>query len=150
MAIRLVLQLNLADATAEAGVGKIPLGRAIETLTVAMQRLPELAQKLDANQGMGFFSGDPGDGVEALHIHFDLHEDDALKLEEGALPLAEIVGPMTLDPITVMDDDRLAWLPTASSRRASRGPGQRPISSSTFKAARDSRIARSGRGPSAA
>ncbi len=108
--------LNLAQETADPVVGELTLKEARDRLEDGLQRLKELAIKLEH----------PTPGVLAPEPEFTLlleHDDESLGTERphlpfggtltaqmplgvlAAEPLSEIVGPLELDPLTVADDD---------------------------------------------
>lgn len=100
-------QLYLRHTLADELLGAIGLGEAIEVLTDALERLPELAEQLDQGVAEGFFSGSLEGTPGKFRVHFDYDDDlSALELSLGAADLASLVGPMALDPITVADDGR--------------------------------------------
>ncbi len=95
--------LNLAQATSHPLVGKLSLAEAISRLKTAMENLPELARDLDAATGAGVFSGSADPQGTRWQVAFEF-DDDEPDLAGAALPLADFVQPMDLDPITVADD----------------------------------------------
>ena len=127
--------LDLADALSDPIVGALSLSDAREQLADGMRRLPELAAQMDDPGAMAMLgtasATEPGswflelDHEPALGFSprpqlpfegtatglFPLFPDLLL----GAEPLSQVVAPLELDPLTVVDDgeffDRLAAAP---------------------------------------
>jgi hypothetical protein len=100
--------LNLADPAADPLL-PTSLTQATATLADGMARLPELAADIDSAIAAGAFAGATDAAGEQWRIVPDLEEDDILSgadepVELATDTLASWVEPMTLDPITVVDD----------------------------------------------
>ena len=124
--------LDLADASGDPIVGALSLGDAADRLTDGMRRLPELAKQMDdpgsaaallgasssAEPGAWFLELDhealPGFS-QRPQLPVDGRATGAFLEPFMAGPLAEILEPLELDPLTVPDDDeffdRLAHQP---------------------------------------
>lgn len=120
--------LNLAQETANPVVGALRLGEARDRLREGMGRLPELARQLEepatrapvaekVPQWSLVLDHEEPPGVNIRpHLPFDSADDPtAPRLAEimsVQAPLAQVLGPLELDPLTVADDrdfaDRLA------------------------------------------
>jgi cytosine/adenosine deaminase-related metal-dependent hydrolase len=121
--------LDLKDAAGDAIVGALTLGEATDRLTDGMRRLPELAERMDEPGTAAALLGassttEPGAWFleldhEALpgfsqrpQLPFDGTSTGVFLEPFMAGPLAEILEPLELDPLTVADDgeffDRLA------------------------------------------
>jgi cytosine/adenosine deaminase-related metal-dependent hydrolase len=102
--------LNVRHPVADALLGPGGLAQATSILADAMKRLPELAARLD----QGWVGGELVSGsanapaaAPSVQVRFEFEEEPSeLDLAMAAVPLAELVQPMQLDPITVADDAR--------------------------------------------
>ena len=124
--------LDLADASGDPIVGALSLGEARDLLTDGMRRLPELAEQMnDVGTAAALIGADSSAEPGAWFLELD-HEalpgfSQRPQLPLGGVttgvflepflagPLAEILEPLELDPLTVADDgeffDRLAHQP---------------------------------------
>ena len=114
-------QLNLLEEGADPIVGALTLASAKAILQDGLSRIKELAHLLDTNQATDIASAlvDAGVPVHDDPWLLDLNHDDPSGMtddqhvEAGAMsalfsaaePLATIVEPIFLDPLTVVDDD---------------------------------------------
>lgn len=99
--------LNLEQQTAHPLVGDLTLTEATDRLGRALRDLPALAADLDDASAAGFFAGSADAEGDTWRLVLDLYEEEEGDLDELAVaaePLASLVGPMELDPITVADD----------------------------------------------
>jgi 5-methylthioadenosine/S-adenosylhomocysteine deaminase len=120
--------LDLRQATADPDVGEIPLGRAKELLTDALERLPELAKDM-VDQPKLAALGEAGVSLVLDHeegLDFDLRPhlpgpdgeptaEPQLAPAARATPLENLLVPLTLDPLTVVDDG--AFVETLTKER---------------------------------
>ena len=102
--------LNLAQPDTHPLVRDLTLSEATDRLADAMERLPELADRLDRQVARGGplagLGGSRGADGNTWRIVMDVDEDDGLdETALAALPLASFVEPMTLPGISVADDD---------------------------------------------
>ena len=104
--------LDLRPQTEDELVRDLPLAEAIARLGGAMLDLPRLAADLDRGVA-GPFGGALDTAGTGWRVVMDLDDDDEFQL--GALPLADWVQPMVLDPLTVVDDER--FLPRLAAAR---------------------------------
>ena len=98
--------LFLTQPTGDALVGEITLAEARRRLDDGLARLPELALALEER---GLPRGDE------LVLELDQNRDDEVfdPLARGLPPLSQVLAPLVLDPLLVVDDDRfLASLAT--------------------------------------
>jgi C-terminal processing protease CtpA/Prc len=128
-------QLDLADALADPIVGELSLSDAGEHLADGMRRLPELAAQMDDPGAVAMLG--TGSATEPGAWFLELDHEPALGFSPrpqlpfegaatgafpvfpdfllGAEPLSQVVEPLDLDPLTVVDDseffDRLAASP---------------------------------------
>jgi len=111
--------VNLEDANADPLIGAITLSEARERLSDALGRLPELARDLE--RGRSGPRAAP-DGPPVWFLALDEVAETGMELRprlplpgrraptgpslavRAAAPLSKIVGPLTLDPLTVADD----------------------------------------------
>jgi cytosine/adenosine deaminase-related metal-dependent hydrolase len=114
-------KLNLLEEGADPIVGALTLAAAEAILRDGLLRIKELAHLLDTNQANNIASAlvDAGVPTHADPWFLDLNHDDPSgftddeHVEAGAMtelfsaaePLATIVEPILLDPLTVADDD---------------------------------------------
>jgi cytosine/adenosine deaminase-related metal-dependent hydrolase len=118
--------LNLAQASADPVVGELTLQAAQERLRDGLQRLAELARVLeDPATALSLVTAAADEsGGPVWFLELDHHEPPGsaqrphLPLAEtgeltgllapvlGATPLSELLEPIELDPLTVVDDDR--------------------------------------------
>jgi hypothetical protein len=114
-------RVNLKDANADPLIGAITLSAARERLSDALERLPELARDLERGRAGPRAAGPDGPPVWFLALD-ELAETGmelrprlplpggraltgpSLTARAAAAPLWKIVGPLTLDPLTVADD----------------------------------------------
>jgi cytosine/adenosine deaminase-related metal-dependent hydrolase len=126
--------LNLRQATADPAVGKISLADATDRLEQGLQGLKQLAEKAE-EQGSPLHAmlAAPDDEVrwglaldELQPTGIELRPRVPLPGESTptgpslvgaapAKPLSQVVGPLTLDPLTVVDDHD--WLDTIEQQR---------------------------------
>ncbi|HEX6569262.1 MAG TPA: amidohydrolase family protein, partial [Acidimicrobiales bacterium] len=111
--------IDLTDATADPLVGALSLAEAESRLTDGLRTLPELARVLENPITAGALLG-ASDGVSPGVWWLDLDHDEVdgrvdrpslggLALGDGvsaAEPLSDVLTPIDLDPLTVVDDDR--------------------------------------------
>jgi hypothetical protein len=114
--------LDLVDATGDPIVGALPLAEARDRLVDGMRRLPELARRMDDGSLDGALLGLSSTSVpgswfleldhEPLHGFSPGRTCPSTGLPTGvypelllAAPLADILQPMELDPLTVADDE---------------------------------------------
>ena len=99
-------KLNLAQPETHPLVRDLTLTEATERLEQAMQQLPELAEKIDAQTARtGLLGGSLGDDGDTWRVVMDIDEDDlGDETALAALPLADFVEPMELPGISVADD----------------------------------------------
>ena len=114
--------LNLAQEAADPIVGALTLGEARDHLRDGLRRLPELAADLERPQPRAADAA-----AAALRWSLLLDEDEPLgvalrprfaeglaglaarslpPVTERAVPLSQLLAPLELDPLTVVDDDR--------------------------------------------
>jgi len=118
------VKLNLSQATANPVVGALTVAQARDTLTDAMQRLAELAKRLEEQPAMSLLTAGENENVFFLALDQDEPPGVALRphlpgpdgtptaqtppaplLAAAAPPLSEILEPVLLDRLTVVDDD---------------------------------------------
>lgn len=120
-------RLYLKQVTQDPDVAQLTLNEAIETLTRALKRLPQLAAQLEKPKPVARLARGPQPVVWRLVL--DEVEDTGVQLRprlpfgrratgarplsgKGVQPLSQIVEPLELDAMTVADDpsflDRLA------------------------------------------
>jgi cytosine/adenosine deaminase-related metal-dependent hydrolase len=114
--------LDLVDATGDPVVGALPLAEAQDRLSDGMRRLPELAKRMDDGSLTGALLGlsstsvpgswfleldhEPLHGFSSRpHLPFDGMPTGVQPEVLLAAPLADILVPMELDPLTVADDE---------------------------------------------
>lgn len=119
--------LNLHQATADPGVGKLTLKEATELLADGLKRLPELAKDLARRPSAGAdgAAGEPGvflvlDQDDVADADLRPHLPDARgnftaepspdALKAPSTPLADLLVPLQLDALTVSDDERFVPL----------------------------------------
>jgi 5-methylthioadenosine/S-adenosylhomocysteine deaminase len=103
--------LDLTQATGDPVVGKLTLEEATGLLEDALHRLPELAkdvdkQKLSPDDTFLVLDHEEQDGAD-LRPHLPGPDGDLTAMLEGfaaTTPLADLLIPLTLDPLTVVDD----------------------------------------------
>ena len=114
--------LNLAQEAADPVVGALTLGEARDRLRDGLRRLPELAVELERPQPRAADAA-----AEAPRWSLLLDEDEPVgvalrprfaeglagpaarslpSVAERAVPLSQLLAPLELDPLTVVDDDR--------------------------------------------
>jgi hypothetical protein len=105
--------LFLTQATGDPLVGKLSLKAASDLLKDALHRLPELAkdvdkQKLSPDDTFLVLDHDEPDGIDQRpHLPGPGGELTAMVDGFGAgTPLADLLVPLKLDPLTVVDDDQ--------------------------------------------
>jgi 5-methylthioadenosine/S-adenosylhomocysteine deaminase len=105
--------LVLTQATGDPLVGKLSLKAASDLLKDALHRLPELAkdvdkQKLSPDDTFLVLDHDEPDGIDQRpHLPGPGGELTAMVDGFGAgTPLADLLVPLKLDPLTVVDDDQ--------------------------------------------
>ncbi len=109
--------LFLTQPTGDAVVGALTLADATQTLADGLQRLPQLAADLEA---LGSARGIPAVGDDAPEgqwvLELDQNRDDELfdALARG-LPLSQVLTPMDLDPLLIVDDEH--YLARIASQR---------------------------------
>jgi cytosine/adenosine deaminase-related metal-dependent hydrolase len=118
--------IDLTDAVADPLVGALSLAEAEARLADGLASLPELARKIENPLTAGAVLG-ASDGTNPGTWFLELDQDeqaglfppataDGLAARDGrpvplwamgaADPLSEVLGPLALDPLTVVDDDR--------------------------------------------
>ena len=106
--------LFLTQATGDPVIGKVSLKEATDLLTDGLHRLPELAKEMD-KQKVGpedtflVLDHEEEDGVD-LRPHLPGPDGELTGMMDGfaaATPLSDLLVPLTLDPLTVFDDDAL-------------------------------------------
>jgi cytosine/adenosine deaminase-related metal-dependent hydrolase len=121
--------LDLRQPTADPDTGKLTLKAATSLLEDALSRLPELAKSLATRPALDLLEPTPGEAAPRFLVldHDDLAGEDlrphlpdrhgdftAEPSPEIALapstPLADLLEPLTLDPLTAHDDSRLVTL----------------------------------------
>ena len=103
------IAINLTQPTGDPLVGELTLADARDRLTDGLQRLPELAAKLEQHgaplgvptMGTAAFDAPPGGWVLELDQNRD---DEVFGLMAASQPLSQILKPITLDPLVVADD----------------------------------------------
>jgi cytosine/adenosine deaminase-related metal-dependent hydrolase len=104
----------LAQASGDPTVGKLTLKAATDLLADGLQRLPELAKEmvehpqLDPDATILVLDHEEQDGVD-LRPHLPGPGGEPTAELDGAAratPLEDLLVPLTLDPLTVVDDDR--------------------------------------------
>jgi len=110
--------LNLAQASADPVVGKLTLAEATELLADGLKRLPELAKdllerpptaRLDGGEAPVFLVLDHDEqaGVDLRpHLPMNGRLTGSSPEPDRGTPLHDLLEPLTLDPLTVADDDR--------------------------------------------
>jgi cytosine/adenosine deaminase-related metal-dependent hydrolase len=100
--------LFLTQPTGDAVVGEITLADARRTLQDGLDRLPELALALEQR---GLPRGDE------LVLELDQNREDEVfdPLARGLPPLSQVLTPLTLDPLLVVDDN--GFLPSLATQR---------------------------------
>ncbi|HEY7149349.1 MAG TPA: amidohydrolase family protein [Gaiellaceae bacterium] len=104
----------LVQATGDPAVGKLTLKEATDLLATALQRLPELAKDmvehptLDPEATILVLDHEEQDGVDQ-RPHLPGPDGEPTAEVDGTLratPLPDLLVPLTLDPLTAVDDDR--------------------------------------------
>jgi hypothetical protein len=115
--------VNLKDPNADPVIGAITLSKARERLSDALKRLPKLASDLEKGKsGLARAAATPG-GPPVWFLALDelaetgmelrprlplpggrVSSGPSIAMRAAAQPLSKIVGPLTLDPLTVADD----------------------------------------------
>ena len=123
--------LDLTDEAADPIIGELSLGEARDRLLDGMRRLPELARRMDDGSLTGALLGatsttepgswfleldhEPMPGFSARpHLPFDGAATGIYPEVVLGAPLADILEPMELDPLTVVDDGEY-WARLADS-----------------------------------
>jgi 5-methylthioadenosine/S-adenosylhomocysteine deaminase len=118
--------LNLVQPSGDPVVGKLTLAEAAELLRDGLKRLPDLAKDLATRPALALLDRDGGaeapvflvldhddlGGVD-LRPHLPSRNGDLTAmpaLEAAATPLQDLLEPLKLDPLTVVDDDRFVEL----------------------------------------
>lgn len=96
--------LNLAQTTTHPLVGDLTLTAATERLENAMRRLPALAAELDDAALDGWLGGSLDTQGTRWRVFMDIEEEGLDETALAARPLSDYVQPMSLEPITVADD----------------------------------------------
>jgi 5-methylthioadenosine/S-adenosylhomocysteine deaminase len=104
--------LFLVQETGDPVTGKVSLKQATDLLTDGMHRLPELAkdmdkQKLSPDDTFLVLDHEEEGGVD-VRPHLPGPGGEPTAMMDGfaaATPLADLLVPLTLDPLTVFDDD---------------------------------------------
>ena len=104
--------LFLTQATGDPVTGKVSLKEATDLLTDGLHRLPELAkdvdkQKVSPEDTFLVLDHEEEDGVDQ-RPHLPGPDGDLTAMMDGfaaATPLSDLLVPLTLDPLTVFDDD---------------------------------------------
>jgi hypothetical protein len=104
--------LFLVQATGDPVTGKVSLKEATDLLADGLHRLPELAkdvdkQKVSPEDTFLVLDHEEEDGVDQ-RPHLPGPGGDLTAMMDGfaaATPLSDLLVPLTLDPLTVFDDD---------------------------------------------
>ena len=116
---------DLRQPTADQDTGKLTLEAATSLLEDGLSRLPELAKALAERPALDLLEAEPGRSPpqflvldhddlagEDLRTHFPdkqghfTAEPSAHTVRASSTPLADLLEPLTLDPLTVHDDSR--------------------------------------------
>src|SRR4029453_10377763 len=118
--------IDLTDAVADPLVGALSLAEAEARVAARLASLPELARKIETPLTAGAVLG-ASDGTNPGTWFLELDQDEQAGLFPPATadglaardrrpvplwamgaadPLSEVLGPLALDPLTVVDDDR--------------------------------------------
>lgn len=106
--------LYLVHATGDPVVGELTLAEATDLLADGLKRLPKLAKDmlerptLDPDATFIVLDHEEDEGGE-VRPHLPGPDGQLTAMVNGALqatPLADLLEPLTLDPLTVIDDDR--------------------------------------------
>jgi cytosine/adenosine deaminase-related metal-dependent hydrolase len=112
--------LFLTQATGDPVTGKVSLKEATDLLADGLHRLPELAkdvdkQKVSPEDTFLVLDHDEEDGVDQ-RPHLPGPDGGLTAMMDGfaaATPLSDLLVPLTLDPLTVFDDDHFVETLTA-------------------------------------